>query len=71
MRTFKWYKIVQVPRTKNVKADSLARLASRLEDGTLGQILVETLAKPSIRESTNRVMCVDPSPCWIDLILIS
>ena len=36
LRTFKWYKIEQVPRTDNVEADSLARLAYGLEDGTLG-----------------------------------
>ena len=36
LRTFKWYRIEQVPRTENVEADSLARLASGLEDGTLG-----------------------------------
>ena len=66
LKTFKWFKIEQVPRAENVEADSLARLASRLEDGTLGQAPIEILAEPSTKESTNHVMSVDPSPSWID-----
>ena len=46
----------------------MARLASRLEDGTLGQALIEILVEPSTKESTNHVMSVDPSPSWIDPI---
>ena len=30
LKAFKWFKIEQVPRVKNVKADSLARLTSGL-----------------------------------------
>ena len=58
---FRWYKIEQVPRTDNVEADSLVRLASRLEDRTLGQIPIKTLAEPSIKESIDHVICADPS----------
>ena len=65
LMTFKWYRIEQVPITKNVKADSLARLASGLEDGTLGRVPIETLVEPSTKESVNHVMCTDPSPSWI------
>ena len=68
LRTFWWCKIEQVLRTNNVEADSLARLASGLEDGTLSQIPIETLAMPSIKESTDHVMYNDPSSSWIDPI---
>ena len=62
LRTFKWYRIEQVPRTENVEADNLARLTSGLEDGTLSQVPIETMVEPSIKELANYVMCVDPSP---------
>ena len=62
MRTFKWFRINQVPRAENIEADSLARLASRLEDGTLGQVPIETLVEPSIKESADHVLFVNPSP---------
>ena len=29
---------------------------------------IETLAKPSNKESTDHIMCADPSPSWINLI---
>ena len=66
--TFKWFRIEQVPRAKNVEADNLARLASGLEDGTLGQVPIETLAEPSTKEYADHIMYVDPSPSWIDQI---
>ena len=36
LKAFRWFKIEQIPRVENTEADSLARLASRLEDRTLG-----------------------------------
>ena len=51
-----------------MEADSLARLASGLEDGTLGQVLIETLVEPSTKESVDRIMSADISPSWSDLI---
>ena len=39
----------QVPRTENVEADRLMRLASGHEDETLGRVLIETLAEPSTK----------------------
>ena len=68
LRTFKWFKIEQVPRTENVEANSLARLASRLENGALGQAPIETLVEPSTKEYANHIMTIDPSPSWIDPI---
>ena len=35
LKAFKWFKIEQVLRAENIKVDSLARLASELEDETL------------------------------------
>ena len=35
LKAFKWFKIEQVPRVENVKADSLVGLASGLENGAL------------------------------------
>ena len=69
MRSFRWFKIEQVPRTKNVEADSLARLAFGFEDGTIGQKPIEILSEPSINDSTYHVMPVDNSPSWVDMIL--
>ena len=68
MRTFKWFRIEQVPRVENVEADSLARLASGLEDGALGQAPIEILAEPSTKESTDHVMSINSSTSWIDPI---
>ena len=39
-----------------------------LEDGALGQVQIEILAKPSIKELGDHVMFVDPSPSWVDPI---
>ena len=68
LRTFKWLRIGQVPKTENVEADSLVRLVYGLEDGALGQAPIEILAKPNTKESADHVMSVDPSPSWIDSI---
>ena len=68
LKTFKWLKIEHVPIAENVEADSLARLASRLEDGALGQALIKTLAEPNTKESVDHIMSVDPLSSWINLI---
>ena len=44
------------------------RLASRHEDGALGQVSIKILAEPSTKESINHIMSFDPSPSWIDPI---
>ena len=63
LRTFKWFKIEQVPRAENVEADSLARLAPGLKDGAISQTPIETLVEPSTKESSDHIMTVDPSLC--------
>ena len=66
LKAFKWVKIEQVPRAKNVEADSLVKVASRLEDGTLGQTPIEILSEPSTKEFVYHVMPVNVSPSWVD-----
>ena len=62
LKTFKWFKIEQVPRAENVEADNLARLMSRLKDGALGQAPIEILVEPSTKESADHIMFIDPLP---------
>ena len=62
LKGFRWFKIEKVPKAENVEANSLERIASGLEDGTLGQTLIKILSEPSTKESTNHVMPIDNSP---------
>ena len=57
-----WFKIKQLPRAENVEADSLANIASGLEDGTLDQTPIDILSKPSTKESADHVIPVNTSP---------
>ena len=68
LKAFKWFKIEQVPKVKNIEANSLARLMYGLEDRALGQAPIKILAEPSIKDSVDHVMSVDPSLSWIDPI---
>ena len=68
LKAFRWFKIEQVPRVENVEADSLERLASGLEYGTIDQTPIEILFEPSTKESADHIMSVDASPSWVDLI---
>ena len=49
LKAFRWFKIEQVLRAENAEADSLVRITSKLEDGTLGQVPIEILAEPSTK----------------------
>ena len=69
LKGFRWFKIEQVPRVKNVEADGLARIASGLEDGTLGQTPIKVLSEPNTKELTDHVMSVDNPPSWVDPIV--
>ena len=46
----------------------MAKVASRLEDGTLGQTPVEILFEPSTKESADHVIPANISPRWVDPI---
>ena len=62
LRTFKWFKMEQVSRAKTIKDNSLARLASGLEDRALSQVSMEILTEASTKESVKHVVSFDPSP---------
>ena len=49
LQKFKWYAIILVPWTDNVDVDCLARLASRLYDVALIDVLIEILEEPSVK----------------------
>ena len=68
LKSSKLFKIEQVPRIENAKANNLARLASGLEDDTLGQTPIETLSEPSISEPADHAMLMDYSSSWVDPI---
>ena len=46
----------------------MARVASELEDETLGQAPIVILVEPSTKESIDHVMTINLSPSWIDPI---
>ena len=52
----------QVSRLENIYVDSLANLASAMEYKFRREILVEHIAKPSIRQSGGEVLRLDTSP---------
>ena len=66
LKAFKWFKIHQVPRAKNIEANGLAKLESGLEDGALSQTPIKILAEPNTKESADHVMPIDPPSSWID-----
>ena len=45
---FKHYKVTQIPRTENGKADALARLALGVQDDNLTSVPIEWLHEPSV-----------------------
>ena len=69
LKRLKWLKIEQVPRVENTEADGLARLASGLKDDALGLTPIKLLSEPSLRRSTDQVIPVEYTRCWVDPIL--
>ena len=63
----KWYELTLIPWAKNSDVDTFTRVASGIREGSLGQVHVEYLAGPSIKES-EPVMCVGHSKICIDPI---
>ena len=61
LRKFKMYKIFQIPREKNKKADALSKLASATMSIRSKAIPVAHLTKPSTAES-DEVMIVEIQP---------
>lgn len=63
----KFFKIRQIPREDNKKADALANLASTFEFISNRYVPLEFLASPSIG-ITNQVLQAEESPTWMDEI---
>ncbi|PON59713.1 hypothetical protein PanWU01x14_157700, partial [Parasponia andersonii] len=67
--TFSTYDIQLLPRTKNTRADALAKLASTKDAELLKVVPVEFLISPSIEEEPQVIMPVDEEPSWMDPII--
>ncbi|XP_077228280.1 uncharacterized protein LOC143861233 [Tasmannia lanceolata] len=65
---FKSFEVVRVPRTENVKADVLSKLAASGYTA-LREIRMEFLKRSSIDGQSAVVMQIDDEPCWMDEII--
>ncbi|KAK0603224.1 hypothetical protein LWI29_002639 [Acer saccharum] len=69
MDKFEKVQVVEIPRSSNFRADTLARLASAVEAKLPKAIPIEILEKPSIQECL-RIMEAELEPSsWIDPIM--
>nr|XP_011468669.1 PREDICTED: uncharacterized protein LOC105352741 [Fragaria vesca subsp. vesca] len=68
LQHFTSYKLTQIPRAKNSKADALARLATALPESTPPDVHIEILDKPSISNAYSEIFTLEtPSqPSWMD-----
>ncbi|KAL5555378.1 hypothetical protein UlMin_037614 [Ulmus minor] len=60
--------ITQIPRNENTNADTLACLATGLEDSLLKTVPLEILDEPSI-DKRQQVDAISDKPTWMDLIM--
>ena len=58
-----------VPRSKNVNAEALAKLASTKDTELLNAISVEFLVEPSIKQRQD-IMKLEEEPSWMDPIIV-
>ncbi|XP_024026071.1 uncharacterized protein K02A2.6-like [Morus notabilis] len=61
---FKNYEILQIPRTENVNADALTKLAFSRESDTLGVVPIEELERPTIEEKV-KALIVRVGESWM------
>ncbi|XP_004308264.1 PREDICTED: uncharacterized protein LOC101303566 [Fragaria vesca subsp. vesca] len=68
LQHFTSYKLTQIPRAKNSKADALARLTTTLPESTPPDVHIEILDKPSISKAYSEIFVLEaPSqPSWMD-----
>ncbi|XP_004308201.1 PREDICTED: uncharacterized protein LOC101305990 [Fragaria vesca subsp. vesca] len=68
LQHFTSYKLTQIPRAKNSKADALARLATAPPKSTPPDVHIEVLDKPSISKAYSEIFVLEaPSqPSWMD-----
>ena len=68
---FESFTLLQIPRSRNTRADSLATLATSSAQSLPRVILVEDLCKPTkIKGETVRIHQVRVGPSWIDSIVL-
>ena len=68
LQNFTLYKLTQILRAKNSKADALARLATAPPESTPPDVHIETLDKPSISRAYSEIFALKPreQPSWND-----
>ncbi|XP_004308568.1 PREDICTED: uncharacterized protein LOC101290910 [Fragaria vesca subsp. vesca] len=68
LQHFTSYKLTQIPRAKNSKADALTRLATAPPESAPPDVHIEILDKPSISKAYSEIFAIEtPSqPSWMD-----
>ncbi|KAL6213302.1 hypothetical protein ACLB2K_012749 [Fragaria x ananassa] len=68
LQHFTSYKLTQIPRAKNSKADALARLATAPPKSTPPDVHIEILDKPSISKAYLEIFALETTsqPLWMD-----
>nr|XP_011463605.1 PREDICTED: uncharacterized protein LOC105351322 [Fragaria vesca subsp. vesca] len=68
LQHFTSYKLTQIPRAKNSKADALARLATAPPESMPPNVHIEILDKPSISKAYSETIALETTsqPLWID-----
>ncbi|XP_062019159.1 uncharacterized protein LOC133735742 [Rosa rugosa] len=69
LKKFKFHNITQIPREKNAKADSLARLATAQPHQSPADTRVEYLDKPSITKTLAEIFNIEVNSSWMDEII--
>ncbi|XP_004305397.1 PREDICTED: uncharacterized protein LOC101305968 [Fragaria vesca subsp. vesca] len=68
LQHFTSYKLTQIPRAKNSKADALARLATAHPESAPPDVHIEILDKPSISKAYSEIFAIETlnQPSWMD-----
>ena len=68
LKKFVWVQVRHIPRTKNSRADFLAKLAKASREDLDRRVSVEHLMEPSVDVNSDEVLLVMTAPIWIDPI---
>ena len=68
LKKFVWVQVRHVPRTKNSRADTLAKLATASQEDLDRRVSVEHLMEPSVNVNSDEVLLVKTVLIWIDPI---
>nr|XP_011470652.1 PREDICTED: uncharacterized protein LOC105353311 [Fragaria vesca subsp. vesca] len=68
LQHFTSYKLTQIPRAKNSKADALVRLATAPPESAPPDVHIEILDKPSISKAYSEIFAIETfsQPSWMD-----